>query len=121
MLVSLMGSVGLFKSECRSVDVRWCWRLSWVRLALVVDGELFRLSVVVLDLLRWMVLLVRRWYTLVARVWFAIVAVDSRWFVVGLHVIRWWFTCGSWLVRARCCWFAMVRCWLAGVSLLVSC
>ena len=58
VLVSLMVSVGLCKSECRSVDVRWCWRLSWVRLALVVGGELFRLSVVVLDLLSWMVLLI---------------------------------------------------------------
>ena len=27
------------------------------------------------------------------------VAVDSCWFVVGSHVIRWCFTCGSWLVR----------------------
>ena len=53
-----MVSVELCKSEGRSVDVRWCWRLSWVRLALVVDGELFRLSVVVFDLLRWMVWLV---------------------------------------------------------------
>ena len=58
MLVSLMVSVGLCKLECRLVDVRWCWRLLCVRLALVVDGELFRLSVVVLDLLRWMVLLI---------------------------------------------------------------
>ena len=47
--VSLMVSVELCKSEGRSVDVRWCWRLSWVRVALVVDGELFRLSVVVFD------------------------------------------------------------------------
>ena len=58
VLVSLMVSVGLCKSECRSVDVRWCWRLSWVRLALVGDGELCRLLVVVLDLLRWVMLLI---------------------------------------------------------------
>ena len=49
VLVSLMVSVGLCKSECRSVDVRWRWRLSWVMLALVVGGELFRLTMVVVD------------------------------------------------------------------------
>ena len=57
-----MVSVGLCKSECRLVDVRWRWRLSWVMLALVVDDELFRLalwlSLVVVDLLSWMVLLI---------------------------------------------------------------
>ena len=53
-----MVSVGLCKSECGSVDVSWCWRLSWVGLTFVVGDELFRLSVVVLDLLSWMVLLI---------------------------------------------------------------
>ena len=59
VLVSLMVSVGLCKSECGSVDVSWCWRLSWVGLTFVVGDELFRLSLVVVDLLSWMVLLIR--------------------------------------------------------------
>ena len=58
VLVSLMVSVGLCKSECRSVDVRWRGQLSWVMLALVVDDELFRLALVVVALLSWVVLLV---------------------------------------------------------------
>ena len=58
VLVSLVVSVGLCESECRSVDVRRRWRLSWVMLALVVGDELFRLTLVVVDLLSWMVLLI---------------------------------------------------------------
>ena len=63
VVVSLMVSVGLCKSEFRSVDVRWRWWLSCGMLALVVDGGLFRLalwvSLVVLGLLSWMALLIR--------------------------------------------------------------
>ena len=83
VLVSLINSVGLCKSECRSVDVRWCWRLSWVRLALVVGGELFRLSVGVLDLLRWMVLLVGAF----AAMWLLVEALSS------MSVRRWRIYC----------------------------
>ena len=75
-----MVSVGLCKSECRSVDVRWCWRLSWVKLALV---KLFRLSVVVLDLLRWMVLLVGAF----AAMWLLVEALSS------VSVRRWRIYC----------------------------
>ena len=57
-----MVSVGLCKSECRSVDVRWRWRLSWVMLALVDGDEPFRLALwvllVVVELLSWMVVLI---------------------------------------------------------------
>ena len=58
VLVALVVNVVLCKSECRSVDVRWRGRLSWVMLALVVDDELFRLALVVVALLSWMVLLI---------------------------------------------------------------
>ena len=58
VLVSLVVNVGLCKSGCRSVDVRWRGQLSWVMLALVVDDELFRLALVVVALLSWVVLLV---------------------------------------------------------------
>ena len=58
VLVALVVNVVLCKSECRSVDVRWRWRLSWVMLALVVDDGLFRLALVVVALLSWMVLLI---------------------------------------------------------------
>ena len=44
VVISLLVSVGLCRSECRSVDVRWRWWLSCVLLALVVDGGLFRLA-----------------------------------------------------------------------------
>ena len=54
VLVALVVNVVL----CKSVDVRWRGRLSWVMLALVVDDELFRLSLVVVALLSWMVLLI---------------------------------------------------------------
>ena len=54
VLVTLVVNVVL----CKSVDVRWRWRLSWVMLALVVDDELFRLALVVVALLSWMVLLI---------------------------------------------------------------
>ena len=47
VLVALMDNVVLCKSECGSVGVGWRWRLSRVMLALVVDDELFRLSLVV--------------------------------------------------------------------------
>ena len=60
VMISLMVSVGLCKSECRSVDVRWRWWLSCVLLALVVDDELFRLVLwVVVGVLSWMALLIR--------------------------------------------------------------
>ena len=58
VLVALVVNVVLCRSECRSVDVRWRGRLSWVMLALVVDDELFRLALVVVALLSWMVLLI---------------------------------------------------------------
>ena len=54
VLVALVVNVVL----CKSVDVRWRWRLSWVMLALVVDDELFRVALVVAALLSWMVLLI---------------------------------------------------------------
>ena len=58
VLVALVVNVVLCKSKCRSVDVRWRGRLSWVMLALVVDDGLFRLVLVVVALLSWMVLLI---------------------------------------------------------------
>ena len=54
VLVTLAVNVVLGKS----VGVRWCGQLSWVMLALVVDDELFRLALVVVALLSWMVLLI---------------------------------------------------------------
>ena len=58
LVVSWLGNVVLFKLEFRSVDVGWRWRLLWVMVALVVGDVLFRLSLVVVDLLSWMVLLI---------------------------------------------------------------
>ena len=105
-LVSLMVSVGLCKSECRSVDVMWRWRLSWVMLVLVVDDELFRLalwvSLVVVDLLSWMVLLIgafsARWLldealsSVFVRRWriYCMMLVDGFRGFVGLGC---WFVC----------------------------
>ena len=110
-----MVSVGLCKSEFRSVDVRWRWWLSCVLLALVVDDELFRLALwvllVVVGVLSWMALLIRAvagWLldgalrNVFVRRWkiYCMMLVDGfRWFV-GLGC---WFVCvsvGQWLWRS---------------------
>ena len=98
---SLMVSGGLCKSECRSVDVRWRWWLSCVLLALVVDGELFRLSLVVVVLLSWMVLLIGAF----AAVWLLDEALSSvfvrRWRIYCMMLVdgfRGFVGLGCWFV-----------------------
>ena len=103
VLVSLVVSVGLCESECRSVDVRRRWRLSWVMLALVVGDELFRLSLVVVDLLGWMVLLIGAF----AAIWLLDEALSS------VFVRRWRIYCMMLVDGFRGfvglgCWFGCV-------------
>ena len=97
VLVTLVVSVVL----CKSVDVRWRGQLSWVMLALVVDDELFRLALVVVALLSWVVLLVGAF----AAIWLLDEALSSvfvrRWRIYCMMLVdgfRGFVGLGCWFV-----------------------